>query len=74
MNCAAQWPEIVVPLRYVLWAEVADGFMEVSLLAKRGENKGYFVIVHITGQIRDQEHATVLDFTEALMSAAYQGP
>ena len=69
---SAKWPEIAVPLRYVVWAEVADGNLEVSLIARK-KKKSNLVLVHITGPVAPTEMEAVSEFTNTLMAAAYRG-
>lgn len=69
---AGKWPEIVAPLHQVVWAEVADSTLEVSLLAKK-KKKDSLVLVHIKGHVTEDETAAVADFVKVLMEAAYGG-
>ena len=59
-------------MHQVVWAEVANGTLEVSLLAKK-KKKDNMVLVHITGHVTDDEAEAVADFVKLLMEAAYRG-
>ncbi|KAL4253166.1 Lipid Phosphate Formation and Regulation [Abortiporus biennis] len=72
-----KWANIQAPLRHVVWAELSNDTLEVSLLAKRrsrtpGGSKS-LALVHLTGKIKEEERQPASKFTEALMQAAYQG-
>ncbi|GJE90809.1 hypothetical protein PsYK624_069530 [Phanerochaete sordida] len=67
----AAWPEILVPLRQVLWAETKDDALEVCLLVRK--KKAPLKLVHITGRVAAAQQQDAQAFTEAVLDAAYQG-
>lgn len=69
----AKWPEMLVPLRHVVWAEVAEGKLEVSVLAKKKGKKGSLALVHIAGSVPEAERENASAFMQAVMDAAYKG-
>jgi hypothetical protein len=70
----AKWPEILVPLRYVLWAETSDGNIEVSLLVRKQKKKaGPLSLVHISGNVDEGRQDEATQFTQAVLEAAYKG-
>jgi len=75
LNLTEKWPVIQTPIRNVVWAEISEDLLEVSLLAKRKRNlkKGSLALVRITGKVTDDQREPAAKFTEVLMSAAYQG-
>lgn len=66
------WPEILVPLRQVLWAETRDDSLEVCVLARR--KKGVQLkLLHISGRVAAAQQQDAQAFTEAVLEAAYRG-
>lgn len=65
-----KWPTIEVPLRNVLWAELAGDVLEVSLLAKQTV-KAPLSLVHIAGKVDPAVKDEASAFTQSLMRAAY---
>lgn len=71
---AAKWPEILTPLRNVLWAETSStGDLELSLLAKK-KKKANLALVHITGKVEGAQQQEAAAFTEAVLEVAFRGP
>lgn len=59
-------------LHQVVWAELAGGTLEVSLLA-RHKKKDALALLHIAGDVADGEAQAVADFVSVLMDASYKG-
>ncbi|EKM55581.1 uncharacterized protein PHACADRAFT_256300 [Phanerochaete carnosa HHB-10118-sp] len=66
------WPEILVSLRYVLWAETKDGSLEVCLLTQK-KPVGCLRLVHISGRVPPAQQQDADAFAQAVLEAAYQG-
>ena len=69
----AKFPEILAPLRHVLWAETADGALEISVVAKKSRKKNAaLALVHISGKVAGKEEEAKA-FADAVLEAAYRG-
>lgn len=61
-----------MPLYNVLWAELVEDVLEVSLLARK-KPKLQLSLVHIAGKVEPAVKDNALIFTGSLMQAAYGG-
>ena len=66
----AKRPEILVPLRHVLWAESKDEKFEVSLLAGKA---GPLKLLHISGKVEAAQQEEADAFVQAVLDTAYRG-
>jgi hypothetical protein len=62
---------VEVPLRQVIWAQASLESLEVSFLSRT--RKKEFVLEKIEGRVEDGEGAIAIEWTEALVNAAYTG-
>lgn len=68
-----KWPQIEVPLRHVVWAELANDVLEVSVLAKKKRKGAQLSLVRVTGAIAEAEKEAVNAFAVAVMEASHAG-
>lgn len=68
----AQFKNILVPFRNVVWSELVDGTLEVSVLAKK-RKKGPFSLVRFTTHVEESQRDEVSEFVGALQKASYKG-
>ncbi|KIP09577.1 hypothetical protein PHLGIDRAFT_126171 [Phlebiopsis gigantea 11061_1 CR5-6] len=67
-----KFPEILAPLRHVLWAETVDGTLEISVVVKKSKKKAALALVHISGKVEGKEEEAK-SFADAVLEAAYRG-
>lgn len=71
-SVTAKWPEILVPLRHVLWAETTEATLDLSVIAKKQKKNSAYALLHISGKVAGQEEAAEA-FAKAVLDAAYKG-
>ncbi|KAH9952236.1 ATP-NAD kinase-like domain-containing protein [Amylocystis lapponica] len=67
-----KWPYIEVPISHVLWSELDGDTWEISVLARRAKSAA-LSLVHITGNVSEEQKDGVSVFTRLLMDLAYAG-
>ena len=72
VHTPAQFKNILVPFRNVVWSELVDGTLEVSVLAKK-RKKEPFSLVRFTSHVEESQQDEVFEFVGALQRASYKG-
>ncbi|KAI0703619.1 ATP-NAD kinase-like domain-containing protein [Cytidiella melzeri] len=68
----SSWPQITVPLRHVIWAELAGQNLKLSLLARKKKNSK-LSLIHIQGTVPAERRESANEFVDAVMDASHKG-
>ncbi|KAI0341603.1 hypothetical protein BDW22DRAFT_1429735 [Trametopsis cervina] len=66
------WPRIVAPLRHIVWAELAEGNLKLSALARKRQ-KQKLSLVHVGGKVPEDKREAADAFVAAVMERSHKG-